>query len=97
MHVPTQLRTAVVSGTTLCVRVELSRVANVVWQVTESKVETNNCLCVGNVISWDTRTNGSPAETPAVPSVIGHFNFLFSIHVRNRKANCAFKFLVLIT
>ena len=39
----------------------------------------------------------TPSETPAVSSVLGHFNFLFSIHVRNRKANCAFKFLVLST
>ena len=47
--------------------------------------------------------NGSPAETPvetpAVSSVFGHsiFYFLFSIHVRNREANSAFKFLVLST
>ena len=105
VRVPTQLGTEVFAGTTLCVRAKLSRVADVVWHVTESKLKTNTCLCVGNVISRDTRMNGSPAETPvetpAVSSVFGHsifyFLFLFSIHVRNRKANSAFKFLVLST
>ena len=65
MHVPIQLGTEVFTVTTLCVKAELSRAANVVWHVTESKVKTNTCLCVGNVISRDTRTNESPAETPA--------------------------------
>ena len=103
MHVPTQLGIAVFTGTTLCVRAELSRAANVVWHVTEGKVKTDTCLCVGNVISRDTRTNGSPAETSAVSSVFGHFNFLFSIFYflfmldLNRKANYTFKFLVLST
>ena len=82
MHVPTQLGTAVFTGTTLCVRAELSRAANVVWHVTESKVKTNTCLCVGNV-SHETRVRMEaslgPPNPPAVSSVFGHFNFLFSI------------------
>ena len=69
------------------VRAELSRDANVVWHVTDSKVKTDTCLCVGNVVSCDTRINGNPAETSVLSTVFGHFNLLFSIHFRNRKGN----------
>ena len=52
MHVPTQLGTAVFTGTTLGVRSELSAAKSSQRGLAhaESKVNTNTCLCVGNVI-----------------------------------------------